>query len=124
MSKELRGSFAFRRKEGDLHRSVMYEIKELAREKEHEYLMLKWAGEQDVKDILQDLNKSAGILWPSAMLRASVTMKLKKKRVHRKFKRLVKRGCYKQLVSFVVKSMFLTNGKLHLNPIALLFLNF
>ena len=45
MSKECRESFAFRRKGGALHRSVMYEIKALAREKEHEYLMLKWAGE-------------------------------------------------------------------------------
>ena len=49
MEKERRESFAFRRKEGALHRSVMDEIKALAREKEHKYLMLKWAGEQDVK---------------------------------------------------------------------------
>ena len=49
MAKELRESFAFRRKEGALHRDVMYKIKALARENEHEYLMLKWAGEQDVK---------------------------------------------------------------------------
>ena len=61
---------------------------------------------------------------PSAMLRASVTVKLKKKKVDRKFKRLVKRRCYKQLVSFVVNSMFLTNRKLQLNPIAFFFLNF
>ena len=73
---------------------------------------------------MQDLNKSAWILWPSAMLRASVTVKLKKKIVDRKFMRLVKRRFYKQLVSFVVKSMFLTNRKLHLNPIAFFFLNF
>ena len=58
------------------------------------------------------------------MLRASVTVILNKKIVDRKFKRLVKRRFYKHLVSFVVKSMFLTNRKLHLNPIALLFLNF
>ena len=70
------------------------------------------------------MNKSAGILWPSAMLRASVTVKLKKKRVDRKFNRLVKSRCCKMLVSFVVKFMFLTNRKLHLNPIAFLFLNF
>ena len=70
------------------------------------------------------MNKSYGILCPSAMQRTSVTVKLKKKRVNRKFKRLVKRRFYKQLVSFVVKSMFLTNRKLHLNPIAFLFLNF
>ena len=73
---------------------------------------------------MQDLIKSAGILWPSPMLRASVNVKLKNKRVNRKFKRLVKRRCYKQLVSFFVKSMFLTNRKLHLNPIEFLFLNF
>ena len=70
------------------------------------------------------MNKSAGILWPFAMLRASVTMKLKKKRVDRKFKRLVNRRCYNQLVSFVVMLMFLTNRKLHLDPIAFLFLKF
>ena len=81
----------------------MDEIKALEREKEHEYLMLKWAGEKDLKNILQDLNKSAGIILPSVMLKESVTVKLKKKRVDRKFKRLVKRRCYNQLVSFVVK---------------------
>ena len=48
-TKERRESFAFRRKEGALHRSIMDEINALAREKEHEYLMLKWAGEHDVK---------------------------------------------------------------------------
>ena len=57
MSKELRGSFAFRRKEGDLHRSVMYEIKALTREKEHEYLMLKWASEKYVKEYLAGLEQ-------------------------------------------------------------------
>ena len=49
MAKERRERFSFRRKEGARHRAVMYEIKALEREKEHEYLVLKWAGEQDVK---------------------------------------------------------------------------
>ena len=35
----------------------MDEIKALAREKEHEYLMLKWAGEQDVKEYLSGLEQ-------------------------------------------------------------------
>ena len=35
----------------------MDEIKALVREKEHEYLMLKWAGEQDVKEYLAGLEQ-------------------------------------------------------------------
>ena len=57
MSKECRASFAFRRKEGALHRAVMDKIKALAREKEHKYLMLKWAGEQDLKEYLAGLEQ-------------------------------------------------------------------
>ena len=57
MAKEHRESFAFRRKEGALHRAVMDEIKAIAREKENEYLMLKWAGEQDVKEYLSGLEQ-------------------------------------------------------------------
>ena len=57
MAKERRERFAFRRKEGALHRSAMDEIKALAREKEHKYLMLKWAGEQDVKEYLAGLEQ-------------------------------------------------------------------
>ena len=102
----------------------MEKIKALAREKEHKYLMLKWAREQDVKEYRAGLKKSSGILWPYAMLKANIIVKLKKKRVDRNFKRLVKRRCYKQLVIFVVKSIFFTNIKLHLNPIAFLCLNF
>ena len=49
MAKELRESIALRRKEGALHRSVMDETKALEREKEHDYIMFKWAREQDVK---------------------------------------------------------------------------
>ena len=57
MTKERRESFAFRHKEGDLHRAVMDEIKALAREKEHKYLMLKWDGEQYVKEYLAGLEQ-------------------------------------------------------------------
>ena len=35
----------------------MDEIKALARQKEHKYLMLKWAGEQDVKEYLAGLEQ-------------------------------------------------------------------
>ena len=55
MTKERRESFVLRCKEGALHRSVMDKIKALAREKEHEYLVLKWDGEQDVKEYLEGL---------------------------------------------------------------------
>ena len=57
MEKERRQIFSFRRKEGALHRAVIEEIKSLAREKEHEYLMLKWAREQDVKEYLAGLEQ-------------------------------------------------------------------
>ena len=57
MAKKHREIFAFRRKEGALHRSVMDKIKALAREKEHKYFMLKWAGEQDVKEYLAGLEQ-------------------------------------------------------------------
>ena len=50
MAKEHRESFAFKCKEGALHRTVIGKIKALAIEKEHKYLMLKWSGEQDVKE--------------------------------------------------------------------------
>ena len=38
-----------------IHRAIMDEIKALAREKEHEYLVLKWAGKKDVKEYLVGL---------------------------------------------------------------------
>ena len=55
-------------------------------------------------DLYSDARKELFIepSWTKSMLRASVTVKLRKKRVDRNFKRLVKRRCYKQLVSFFV----------------------
>ena len=68
MAKEGRESFAFRLKEGDLHRAVMEKIKSLAREKEHKYLRLKWAGEQDVKEYLAGLEQERrdSLAFPNA----------------------------------------------------------
>ena len=68
MAKEHRERFAFRRKEGARHRAVMDEINALAREKEHKYLMLKWAREQNVKEYPAGLEQE---LWDSLAFRNS-----------------------------------------------------
>ena len=57
MAKQRRERFAFRRKEGALHRAVMDKIKALARGKEQKNLMLKWSVEQDVKEYLAGLEQ-------------------------------------------------------------------
>ena len=57
MANERRESFAFRRKEVALHRAVVDGIKSLKRDKEHKYLMLKLAEEQDVKEYLAELEQ-------------------------------------------------------------------
>ena len=97
----------------------MEKIKSLAREKEHKYLMLKWAGEQDVKEYLAGRDSLA---FRNSEGRCCCEMD--KKRFNRNFNRLAERGCYKHLVGFVVKSMFLTNRKLHLTPLHSSFLIF
>ena len=49
-----RESFALRNKVGRIQRDVMNELLALAKEKETESLVLKWAGENDVKNYLKD----------------------------------------------------------------------
>ena len=49
-----RESFAFRNAEGVRHRAVMEELKILNREKETESFLLKWAGENDMKQYLDN----------------------------------------------------------------------
>ena len=49
-----RESFAMRNKEGRMQREVMKELLALAKEKETESMILKWAGENDVKNYLND----------------------------------------------------------------------
>ena len=50
--KQRRESFAFRGHECVRHRAVMGELKSIATEKEHEYHILKWAAQDDVKEYL------------------------------------------------------------------------
>ncbi|KAL3790287.1 hypothetical protein HJC23_002913 [Cyclotella cryptica] len=54
MAKERRDSLAFRNREAAKHDAVMKELQTLARDKEHESYMLKWAGENDTKQYLAD----------------------------------------------------------------------
>lgn len=49
-----RESFAFRGQECVRHRAVMNELNAIAKEKEHEAYMLKWAAQDDVKQYLAD----------------------------------------------------------------------
>jgi len=49
MAQERRDSLAFRNNEAARHEAVMTELLSLAREKEHESYILKWAGENDAK---------------------------------------------------------------------------
>jgi len=51
--KARRESFALRGRECVSHRKVMDEIRSLAQEKEHEFYMLKWAAQDDVKEYLK-----------------------------------------------------------------------
>jgi len=53
---ERRQSLEFRNKEGARHRAVMEELVALARQQEHESLVLKWAGENDVKEYLKEVD--------------------------------------------------------------------
>jgi len=57
MAEERRESFAFRNREGARHRAVMEELKALAKEKEHESYILKWAGENDAKSYLAEMQQ-------------------------------------------------------------------
>jgi hypothetical protein len=50
MAEERRASFARRNEQGRHHREVMEELKTLAREQEAESFVLKWAGEDDMKE--------------------------------------------------------------------------
>jgi len=50
MVEERRASFARRNEQGHHHREVMEELKTLAREQDAESFVLKWAGEDDVKE--------------------------------------------------------------------------
>ena len=52
LAAERRESLAFRNAEAAKHDAVMKELQCLAREKEHESYMLKWAGENDAKQYL------------------------------------------------------------------------
>ncbi|KAL7483368.1 hypothetical protein ACHAW6_009016 [Cyclotella cf. meneghiniana] len=54
MAKERRDSLAFRNQEAAKHDAVMKELLSLARDREHESYMLKWAGENDAKQYLSD----------------------------------------------------------------------
>ena len=50
--KARRESFAFRGRECVRHRAVMDELRNISKEKEHEYYILKWAAQDDVKEYL------------------------------------------------------------------------
>jgi len=52
MAQERRESLAFRNAEGAKHDAVMKELRSLAKDREHESYMLKWAGENDAKQYL------------------------------------------------------------------------
>jgi hypothetical protein len=52
---ERRESFAFRGRECVRRRAVMEEIRTLAKEKEHEYFVLKWAAQDDTKAYLAEV---------------------------------------------------------------------
>ncbi len=52
---ERRESFALRGRECVRHRAVMEELKELAKEKEHEGYVLKWAAQEDAKAYLAEM---------------------------------------------------------------------
>jgi hypothetical protein len=53
--RERRESLSFRNQEGGRHRAVMEELITLSRQQEHESLVLKWAGEDDVKQYLSEV---------------------------------------------------------------------
>jgi hypothetical protein len=57
LEQERRGSFKFRNEERARHAKVMEELKSIALEKETESLMLKWAGEEDAKAYLAQLEE-------------------------------------------------------------------
>ena len=102
----------------------MDEIKALAREKEHEYLMLKWAGEQDIKEYLAGLEKQR---WDSLAFRnaeGKCYREIEEEESRQKVQEASQEEVIQAALSFVVKLMFLTNRKIHLNPIEFLFLNF
>ena len=54
MAQERRDSLNFRNQEAARHDAVMRELRSLAQEQEREYVMLKWAGENDAKEYLAD----------------------------------------------------------------------
>lgn len=57
LEQERRDSFKFRNEERARHQKVMDELKSLAHEQETESLMLKWAGEEDAKAYLSQLEE-------------------------------------------------------------------
>lgn len=57
LEQERRDSFKFRNEERARHQKVMEELKSLAHEQETESLMLKWAGEEDAKAYLAQLEE-------------------------------------------------------------------
>ena len=57
MAQERRNSLAFRNKEKVRHTKVMDELRSIAKEQEAESYMLKWAGEDDAKAYLADLEE-------------------------------------------------------------------
>jgi hypothetical protein len=57
MEQERRDSFKFRNEERAKHAKVMEELRSIAQEKETESLMLKWAGENDAKAYLAQLEE-------------------------------------------------------------------
>ena len=57
LEQERRDSFKFRNEERVRHAKVMEELKSIAREQETESLMLKWAGEEDAKAYLAQLEE-------------------------------------------------------------------